>query len=665
MALSKQEVLKKLKDQTLTLKEAAAYVKDDPNSSQDQKTRVNPLLSSSGPNRPNFFEATGLSENLKYSDLTDVNVLENFDPDYSDTGQNRWGILQALEKTFRPLIKGTELERMSKSESSEDVSTLVYPTITNKGNYAQQNGFIGVQKTSDQFRPMSGLIPLEQFDDYYTKTLEQVSDRNTQLAMMYHRNTGIRVDHLVGTNAIKASDVTFEENAVRIASAGSANKRRPEVVFPEGSPAYDVVKEAYDAGGVNLFKDVNKAKLTYAFDKGKKYLLENHLDKLPIKNARSFSKWINTNYDIPIPDLSQQGDVLVRYRNDASRKSGESVSEIMAKYVEETASSRTGGVVTSPSLVRSAVFRSVQEQFGVTGDALNYMFGHVGKDQAQKAYTGYTPENGSGEILGKLSYGAGYDPQAGAVPLEGGQISTANSLPSVIAGLPSDVDPELLQELTESTIRTKITDQELQTAQTQTKITEEVATRLDKISKLPPPSEARALGEKEAEVQLQVEAGKQGVLQADRERKAAERDEEKQQGLKLPEGAFDQLSNLADYYLRSAAKTGAFEDAEEKPQTMGDILNRNFPEVRELLGSPEAKAAKGVVKSTPVGKAITAAEAAKEVGDVASDVGSYVAGQGEEIYQQTMQNYGIDEDATDQDLLKAIQDFAAQTKGYK
>lgn len=677
MALSQQELLEKLKDKTLTLKEAAEFARQEGKNSE-----VNPIISGS------FFKKTGLPETTKYSDLTNDEVMKALDPDWSQDSANRWGIISTLENAIRPVFENTEIGTLTEVPEGASVAIKVYPRITNNEQYAQSKGYYGVKKTNEQFRPMSGLIRLEDFDTYFTSILEPVQERMTQLAMMYHRNTGNRVSQLINTgvknsNALKKSDIKFNEadGTVTVAGGGTGNKRRNEITYDQDSEPYKIIKEAFDLSknSTELFAGVTPAKLQTAYTRGRKFLIENHLTALPIKNARLFSSWINETYGLPVPDLSKQGDVLVKLREDASNVSGQSAQEIMEAYLLATADDTRGGVVTSPSITRSAVMRAYQEQFELSESQLRYAFGHLGKDQARMAYTAYTPELGTGKQIAGLSYNSGYDPTSVAeVALPG---ESGSGTATMIGIDQSTLDPDIIAELNEVSARERITSSEKTISQDQLETTQNNIQKFLELSS-PEGQEYLRLMPQLAEQEQQAEEdafdAREVVRKQASEKRRLRRQEEEAEERKFTEEESSQFLNM----LRSLGIEVDDEEDIDISTSMGELLASDTgPKTLSIEAMEEEqdnrkqdKKPFGSTVLDPIGQALTKmrpAVRALEVGQFAIEKippmmeSAMQSETAKNLGQRMLAPYEIDESSTDEDVLNAMQDFAARTKGYR
>lgn len=341
MALSYEELISKAADQSLTVRDVIDYGLSRPGVSANAKKKISALQSG--------FKTMGLDVNMPYVDLRNSTILELFNPEFAPDESNRFGNLSSLELPLQQAIEAAEFPPEKRA---------LYPVLAGAGNRADKLGLGGTQRTGlVGERPMRGLITNAELEEIYDDKLKTIPDGDTRAALLYHRYTGTRIEHLVGENGIKLSDisVTTSEDGVKkvtVAMYGNPKKNRPQVVLT--GPLADLIAQQADsrktAGakpGEKLF-NVSKEKFTSTFNSTIRPVLEErYADRLPIDN-------------------------------------------------------KTKKVVSSPTAIRHILPRMLKDEFRVPVDMRKAFMGHTETEIVDRNYAGKTGNVAVGSLVENL-----------------------------------------------------------------------------------------------------------------------------------------------------------------------------------------------------------------------------------------------------------------------
>ena len=341
MALSYEELIEKASDQSLTVAEAIDYAESRPSVSSSAKSEIRALRSG--------FGVMGLDLNMPYVDLRKSDVLELFNPEFAPDASNRYGNLGSLEKPLQQALEASEMPAEQRA---------LYPALAGAGNRASKLGLGGTQRTGlVGERPMRGLITNAELEEIYDEQLKNVTDPEARMAMVYHRYTGVRTEHLVGTNGIKISDIsitTLEDGTkqVTVAAYGNPKKNRPETVLrgPLAELIAEQVSTRKSAGakaGDKLF-NVSPTKFTSTFNSTIRPVLEErYSDRLPLDN-------------------------------------------------------KTQKVISSPTSIRHILPRMLRDEFKVPVDVRKAFMGHTETEIVDRNYSGKTGNAAVGGLIENL-----------------------------------------------------------------------------------------------------------------------------------------------------------------------------------------------------------------------------------------------------------------------
>jgi len=342
MALTYEQLIDKAGDQTLTVREAIDYALSRPVSASS-KSRISALISG--------LPAAGIELDMPYVNLKASDVLEKFNPEFAKDQTNRFGNLSALESVFQSALEASDIP------GKRDL----YPPLANRGNRADKLGLGGTQRTGQVGEsPMRRLIPNAELEAIYDENLPKVADPEVKAALIYHRYTGVRNEHLVGQNAIKMSDfrIGVDEQGnrtVTIQGYGNKTKNRPETIF---------------RGDMAEF-------------------LSQHYEKRKANNAQSSAKLFDVS--------------LTKFGDEFNRVIKPSIEEKFIDYVPIRKDPKTKQMkpVTSSTVIRHALPRILKDEFKYPVDLRKAFMGHVEKEIVDRNYAG-TGNIAVGEIATTL-----------------------------------------------------------------------------------------------------------------------------------------------------------------------------------------------------------------------------------------------------------------------
>lgn len=638
MALSREEVAQKAKDKTLTVGEAIEYAKTQDMSSSRAR-QINAL--------PKNFKDKGIPLDTPYYQLRSSSVAEAFDARKEGVA-NSWRNFYSMEEVLNSVF----MEYGIRSIVENDVA--LYPVLSGSGNYIETVYKIPATMRSGLAgeRPMQGIVTLEQLAEIYREAIPKIEDEEIKAALAYNVATAVRPAQLVGPNAIKKSDVVFNKDesdtivsitikekrqtvAQQRSGADPDRKNRPEVTFPIDSEIGQVVYNQYERSETdNLFGNVTSARLSSAFNKNiSPTLLSKYKDELPLLDSNN-------------PDK---------------------------------------GVVSTISAIRHIVPKAWIKTKGVPRDVVEYMMGHISGDILEKNYIGQDAGSASQIVASAMNEYALEGPKRDFAdsPLVTGEFRVAGSEQQGSGGV-SFGTIQLTDEQKATIAAERISESELKEAENRQAIrqintqefeywsSEEGQFELENLATI-------AVAQEEA--QVAAEEARQEVRDKAAARKQLQRELEAQEKRKL--------STEAQNVLLDAARSLGIqvdedeENAGDAITSMGEILERNFELDDPKLLTQEAEAERSEEKpkkpfgSTvldPLGSFIK--KASPYVRGL--EIGQYAIEKGPELLQSAMESetaqnlgetlmepYQIDESSTDEDVLNAMQDFAARTKGYR
>ena len=202
MALSAEEIARKAKNNTLTMREALEYGIANPKTSQGKDspavaTRLKALLNTG-------LKQMGIDPDMPYSELSNPEVYKKFAVERDQGGRKKSASYvyagQTLEFTLDPVFE-TYGVRGFTVNVGEDLEKALYPRIFGRGSLSgltQRSGLGGT-------RPMQGTITRKEMDEIYANgyaSIDSAGEPKAQIlkdSMDYHRATANRLDHLFGT----------------------------------------------------------------------------------------------------------------------------------------------------------------------------------------------------------------------------------------------------------------------------------------------------------------------------------------------------------------------------------------------------------------------------------------------------------------------------------
>jgi len=272
MALDQEQFEQKLRQGTLTVREATEYAASKPGVSDSRKSVLTSLLNSG-------YDLMGIDQDMLYQNMGTGEVLGKFTEEVS--GVDRTPSLQALNREIHPIIKMRGINLITK----EDGTTPLYYDLEEAGR--TEANIKKFQSRGE--RPMRGLIRQADFAEIYETNLPDDLDPKLRDAMDFHRITGVRMSQIfTGTeskpnkNQITKNMVTIEDDVVKIKGISKTKKNRPDLTVPRESKLGQIILRAMETKGKKLF-DVKQSTMDLAY---RKYisptLLALYEDKLPL-----------------------------------------------------------------------------------------------------------------------------------------------------------------------------------------------------------------------------------------------------------------------------------------------------------------------------------------------------------------------------------------------
>jgi len=342
MALSPEQFALKAKNLELTFGEAIEFALSRPTVTESAKKNIRALKSASA--------KMEVPLSTPYTDLRNEEIWTRFSKEAG--GANRYGNLQKLESAIRPVMaQYGALNINVPLEGGLEVAA--YPQITGATGISK-----GTQRTGlAGERPMRKLIPREEFDAIYNeqmpKVRAEVSDTVAD-ALEYHRATFNRPDQLFGEGGIKKSEVQVVGDKITVAGLVRGKKRRPELTFSKDSKIGQIILRNLESSSTENLFDISSSDYDANF---RKYI----------------SPTLLARFEEALPLID---------KNDPTK-----------------------GVVSTPSVIRSAMPLILNKQFGVPKELRSGLMGHIDTDILTRNYEGIQPDAEFGAIIEKLSYG--------------------------------------------------------------------------------------------------------------------------------------------------------------------------------------------------------------------------------------------------------------------
>jgi hypothetical protein len=264
------EILKKAREGTVTIREVTEHLKASPGLSKNKKEKLQTLLNSG-------FKNMEIDPDLPFSELSKEEFVAKFSKDASPDKKGRLTSLQILNEmtsTFRR--RGVTTTNEFNEPLYQDLEEVAREDV--KVKKFQSRGE----------RPMQGLITQVEMQEIYDTNLKNVDPEMVD-ALNFSRITGVRPSHITtGTderphvNQITKDNVIIRDDRITIRGVFEGKKRRPDITVSTDSTLGQLIVRSYERPGKYLF-NVKKSSFDTAFRKHiSPTLLAEHFVKLPI-----------------------------------------------------------------------------------------------------------------------------------------------------------------------------------------------------------------------------------------------------------------------------------------------------------------------------------------------------------------------------------------------
>ena len=298
------EILKKAREGTVTIREVTEHLKASPGLSKNKKEKLQTLLNSG-------FKNMEIDPDLPFSELSKEEFVAKFSKDASPDKKGRLTSLQILNEmtsTFRR--RGVTTTNEFNEPLYQDLEEVARKDV--KVEKFQSRGE----------RPMQGLIPQVEMQEIYDTNLKNVDPEMVD-ALNFSRITGVRPSHITtGTdkrphvNQITKDNVTIRDGKVTIKGVTEGKKRRPDITVSTDSTLGKIIVRSYERSGEYLF-NVKKSAFDTTF---RKYisptLLAEHFEKLPLNdegNRMSSSMVARAAFSKQLADEFRIGDLETEF----------------------------------------------------------------------------------------------------------------------------------------------------------------------------------------------------------------------------------------------------------------------------------------------------------------------------------------------------------------
>jgi len=266
------EILKKAREGTVTIREVTEHLKASPGLSKNKKEKLQTLLNSG-------FKNMEIDPDLPFSELSKEEFVAKFSKDASPDKKGRLTSLQILNEmtsTFRR--RGVTTTNEFNEPLYQDLEEVAREDV--KVKKFQSRGE----------RPMQGLITQVEMQEIYDTNLKNVDPEMVD-ALNFSRITGVRPSHITtGTderphvNQITKDNVTIRDGRITIRGVFEGKKRRPDITVSTDSTLGQLIVRSYERPGKYLF-NVKKSSFDTAFRKHiSPTLLAEHFEKLPLND---------------------------------------------------------------------------------------------------------------------------------------------------------------------------------------------------------------------------------------------------------------------------------------------------------------------------------------------------------------------------------------------
>ena len=370
MALSAEELARKAKNNTLTIREALEFGIANPKTSQG-------VESTAAAKRMRSLLNTGLKQmkidlDMPYSEMSNPDIYRRFAVERGEGGKKLSGsyvyagqtLEQALDAVFETYgVRGYTVE------VGDGLEKALYPRIFGRGSLSgltQRSGLGGS-------RPMQGTITRQELDTIYQNGFAKIDAAGEPKAqilkdgMDYHRATANRLDHLFGTGGLKKNDITFIKddsgNVVKVIVAEKLttekdHKGRNQMTYKADSKLGQIIIRNYESSPDQYVFNLTDGEFETAFDKylSPEFLV--HKDKLPFVDL-----------------------------------------------IEGRQSPQTAERISSASVVRSAVPRMLNAEYKVPMDIRQAIMGQKGGEILNTNYEGIVVDEELGTIAEMYAFG--------------------------------------------------------------------------------------------------------------------------------------------------------------------------------------------------------------------------------------------------------------------
>tara|TARA_Y100000114_G_scaffold22098_1_gene17859 strand:+ start:105 stop:1916 length:1812 start_codon:yes stop_codon:yes gene_type:complete len=266
------EILKKAREGTVTIREVTEHLKASPGLSKNKKEKLQTLLNSG-------FKNMEIDPDLPFSELSKEEFVAKFSKDASPDKKGRLTSLQILNEmtsTFRR--RGVTTTNEFNEPLYQDLEEVAREDV--KVKKFQSRGE----------RPMQGLITQVEMQEIYDTNLKNVDPEMVD-ALNFSRITGVRPSHITtGTderphvNQITKDNVIIRDDRITIRGVFEGKKRRPDITVSTDSTLGQLIVRSYERPGKYLF-NVKKSSFDTAFRKHiSPTLLAEHFEKLPLND---------------------------------------------------------------------------------------------------------------------------------------------------------------------------------------------------------------------------------------------------------------------------------------------------------------------------------------------------------------------------------------------
>jgi hypothetical protein len=371
MALSAEDIARKAKNNTLTMREALEYGIAHPITSTGKESK-------SAAKRMQTLLNTGLNEmnidpDMPFSELANPEIYKRFAIKRDVSGKKESAsyvyLGQTLEYALDPVFQAYAVRGFT-VDIGDGLEKALYPHVFGR------RGVSGLTQRSGQgqARPMQGTITRQEMDGIYANgyaAIDSAGESKAQIlkdSMDYHRATANRIDHLFGTGGIQKKDISFirDENnnivkvtvAEKIITSTDDHKGRFQMTYPADSHIGKLLIRNYESSPNQYVFNLTDGEYEAAFDK---YLSP---------------EWLKYEDRLPFTDL-----------------------------IEGQTSPATASRISSASVVRSAVPRMLNSEFKVPADIRKGIMGQKGGDVLNRFYEGIVVDEELGSIAEMYAFG--------------------------------------------------------------------------------------------------------------------------------------------------------------------------------------------------------------------------------------------------------------------